>query len=93
MDSPDAFENMRASLPNMPPRSSSFQTPPVANNDDEVERLQAQLASVTKELAEMKAKARLGDYAGGLFNFLKQNAPEDSHLKGHATTVDDNLKV
>ena len=32
----------------------------------------------------MKAKARLGDYAGGVFNFLKKNSPDNARLKGHA---------
>ena len=92
MEQSDASSsNWRSSLPYLPAHPSSFQTPPNADNQDQVEGLQAQLASVTQELNEMKAKARLGDYAGGLFNYLKQNSPDDARLRGHANTVADKI--
>jgi len=77
----------------MPSRPSSFQTPPNADSQDQIERLEEQLALVTKELNEMKAKARLGGYAGGYFNFLKKNSLDDARLKGNAKTAADKLRA
>ncbi|OAL28692.1 Rho-GTPase-activating protein 5 [Fonsecaea nubica] len=107
MDRNEPSLNHRTSLPYIRPHLSSSQTPPNTNSQDEVERLRAQLASViqeldetnararlvTQELNEMKARARLGDYAGGLFNFLKQNSPEDARLKGHANTIAEKIEA
>lgn len=75
MNRAETSRDRRSSLPYIPAHPLSFQTPPNADGQDQVERLQADLASVTQELNEMKAKARLGDYAGALFNFLEQNSP------------------
>lgn len=92
LNTAESSRNAPIGLPSLPHRPSSFQTPPnVAQG--EVVRLKAELASVKQELDAMKLKARLGDYAGGLFNFLKQNSPSDARLKGHANTVADKLRA
>ncbi len=54
---------------------------------NKVTSLEGQLAAAKQELEEMKAKARLGDYAAGVFNFLKKNSPMDARLNGHANKV------
>ncbi|KIW38985.1 uncharacterized protein PV06_08803 [Exophiala oligosperma] len=81
--------NELTSFPSLPIRP---RMPPDTDKNDEFKRLRAELASVKGELDNMKAKARLGDYAGGLFNFIKLHAPKNAQLKGHATTMAKSLE-
>lgn len=85
----DSSRNAAFTVPYSPGPPSRSQTTSAAAAQEQVVRLEAQLASVTQELNARKAKARLGDYAGELINFLKRNSPDDARLEGHANDVAD----
>ncbi|KIW21013.1 hypothetical protein PV08_01592 [Exophiala spinifera] len=93
MDSSNFVDNLRASLPDLTTPSLDSEMPPAESDDGTEASLRAELALVKKELAEMKAMAKLGDYAGGVFNFLKHVARTDARMKGLATTFADGLRL
>jgi len=93
MDSSNFVDNLRASLPDLTTPSLDSEMPPAETDDGTEASLRAELALVKKELAEMKAMARLGDYAEGVFNFLKHVSPTDARMKGLATAFADGLRL